>query len=79
VAKNAFILFPDLVCFLDVSAEEAAKRGGFGAERYENKDFQDKVRVNYDRIMQGDPTWKRVDTDAKSLDQVKKGKILVEY
>ena len=24
---------PDLVCFLDVSPEEAAKRGGFGNER----------------------------------------------
>ena len=26
----------DLVCFLDVSPEEAAKRGGFGNERYDD-------------------------------------------
>ncbi len=31
---------PDLVCFLDVSPEEARKRGGFGEERYENEEFQ---------------------------------------
>ena len=60
----------DLVCFLDVSSEEAAKRGGYGAERYENKEFQDKVRINYDCLMQGDPTWKTVNTDGLSLDQV---------
>ncbi len=31
---------PDLVCFLDVSPEEARKRGGFGQERYEKEAFQ---------------------------------------
>ena len=31
---------PDLVCFLDVSPEEAEKRGGYGKERYEQADFQ---------------------------------------
>jgi thymidylate kinase len=58
------------VCFLDVSSEEAAKRGGFGDERYERKEFQEKVRINYDRLMDGDPTWKRINTDGLTLDQV---------
>ena len=31
---------PDVVYFLDVSPEEAAKRGGFGEERYEKAEFQ---------------------------------------
>ena len=31
---------PDMVLFLDVSAEEAKKRGGYGDERYEKEDFQ---------------------------------------
>ena len=31
---------PDLVCFLDVSPEEARKRGGFGEEKYEESGFQ---------------------------------------
>ncbi|KAK5137705.1 hypothetical protein LTR08_007276 [Meristemomyces frigidus] len=35
---------PDVCLFLDLSAEEAAKRGGFGLERYEKKEMQDRVR-----------------------------------
>nr|POE72890.1 isoform 2 of thymidylate kinase [Quercus suber] len=36
---------PDLCLFLDIAAEEAAKRGGFGAERYEKQEMQDRVRA----------------------------------
>ncbi|EYE98501.1 bifunctional thymidylate/uridylate kinase [Aspergillus ruber CBS 135680] len=35
---------PDLCLFLRISPEEAAKRGGFGAERYENEPMQKRVR-----------------------------------
>lgn len=35
---------PDLCLFLRISPEEAAKRGGFGAERYENQPMQNRVR-----------------------------------
>ncbi|KAK4621772.1 Thymidylate kinase [Fulvia fulva] len=35
---------PDLCLFLDISAEDAAKRGGFGTERYEKQELQDRVR-----------------------------------
>lgn len=59
---------PDLVCFLDVSPEEAMKRGGFGQERYEKIDFQAKVRRNYDSLM--DERWEVIDTDDKTLDDV---------
>ena len=60
---------PDLVCFLDVSAEEAAKRGGFGDERYEKAEFQQKVRQNYNLMM--DPEyWTTIDTDGKHPDKV---------
>ena len=31
---------PDIVFFLDVSGEEAQRRGGYGEERYERKEFQ---------------------------------------
>lgn len=61
---------PDLVCFLDVSSDEASKRGGFGEERYEKRDFQEKVRQNYQELMQQDDTWKVVNTDGKTPDQV---------
>ncbi|KAJ5134481.1 hypothetical protein N7448_000499 [Penicillium atrosanguineum] len=35
---------PDICLFLSISAEEAAKRGGYGAERYENETMQTRVR-----------------------------------
>ncbi|CZT21392.1 related to thymidylate kinase [Ramularia collo-cygni] len=35
---------PDLCIFLDISAEGAANRGGFGTERYEKQEMQDRVR-----------------------------------
>lgn len=35
---------PDICLFLDVAPEEAAKRGGFGEEKYETKRMQDRVR-----------------------------------
>lgn len=35
---------PDLCLFLDISAEKAASRGGFGMERYEKQELQDRVR-----------------------------------
>ena len=38
---------PDVVVFLDLEPEEAEKRGGFGEERYEKKEFQGRVRELY--------------------------------
>ncbi|GAB7329090.1 hypothetical protein MBLNU13_g00924t1 [Cladosporium sp. NU13] len=35
---------PDLCIFLDVSPETAAQRGGYGGEKYEQTDFQARVR-----------------------------------
>lgn len=42
---------PDLCLFLNISAEEASKRGGFGTERYERQDLQDRVRELYREMM----------------------------
>jgi len=36
---------PDIVLFLDVSPEVAATRGGYGEERYEKREMQERVRV----------------------------------
>ncbi|KKK26245.1 thymidylate kinase [Aspergillus rambellii] len=41
---------PDLCLFLRISPEEAAKRGGFGAERYENEAMQTRVRELFQTI-----------------------------
>ncbi|KAF2220681.1 thymidylate kinase [Elsinoe ampelina] len=35
---------PDICVFLEITPEEAAKRGGWGEERYEKKELQDRVR-----------------------------------
>jgi dTMP kinase len=35
---------PDLVYFLDISSTDAAKRGGYGEERYETEAMQSRVR-----------------------------------
>ena len=38
---------PDLVFFLNLSVCDAEKRGGYGKERYENKEFQEQVHKNF--------------------------------
>ncbi|KAF2436980.1 thymidylate kinase [Tothia fuscella] len=41
---------PDICLFLDISPEEAAKRGGFGTEKYEVKKIQDRVRELFNEL-----------------------------
>ncbi|KAJ5512177.1 hypothetical protein N7463_001729 [Penicillium fimorum] len=43
---------PDICLFLSISPEEAAKRGGFGAERYENEAMQTRVRELFRTIFE---------------------------
>lgn len=43
---------PDACLFLDISPEEAAKRGGFGEEKYEKKEMQDRVRELFNGLME---------------------------
>ena len=37
---------PDVVLFMKLSPEAAALRGGYGEERYEKTEFQNKVRYS---------------------------------
>jgi dTMP kinase len=39
-----------MVLFLDLSSAEAAKRGGYGEERYETQQMQAKVRALFDEL-----------------------------
>lgn len=41
---------PDVCLFLDISAEDAAKRGDFGNERYERQEMQDRVRALFEEM-----------------------------
>jgi len=55
---------PDVAIYLDVSAETASARGGFGEERYEKEEFQMKVREQFDYLRHEDPAmWEIVDAD----------------
>lgn len=50
---------PDLILFLQLSMSEAAKRGGFGNERYENSSFQEKVLQHFYNLMKDETlNWK---------------------
>lgn len=42
---------PGLLLFLSISSEEAAKRGGYGEERYETDAMQNKVRHLFERLL----------------------------
>ncbi|XP_053163753.1 thymidylate kinase [Hemicordylus capensis] len=61
---------PDLILFLQLSTPEAAKRGDFGNERYENGSFQEKVLQCYHHLIK-DKTlnWKVIDA-SKSIDDL---------
>ncbi|XP_024420047.1 thymidylate kinase [Desmodus rotundus] len=63
---------PDLVMFLQLQLEEAVKRGEFGCERYENRDFQERVLQRFHQLM-GDRTlnWKMVNA-SRSIEDVHK-------
>jgi len=41
---------PDLILFLDITPEKAKERGGYGEERYEKEDMQNRVRKISHRI-----------------------------
>mmetsp|Transcript_7343 Transcript_7343/g.21347 ORF Transcript_7343/g.21347 Transcript_7343/m.21347 type:complete len:228 (+) Transcript_7343:1037-1720(+) len=41
---------PDAVIFLDLSQEEAEQRGGYGGERYEKKEMQQRVRQRFSEL-----------------------------
>ena len=45
---------PDVVIFLDLSQEEAEKRGGYGGERYEKRDLQKRVRNRFSELQSMD-------------------------
>ncbi|KAF2685347.1 thymidylate kinase [Lentithecium fluviatile CBS 122367] len=43
---------PDVCLFLEISTKEAAKRGGYGEEKYEKKEIQDRVRELFGVLME---------------------------
>ena len=60
---------PDVCLFLSISPEEAAKRGGFGAERYENEAMQTRVRELFRTIFEKQQDVAIIDA-GKSIEEV---------
>lgn len=55
---------PDVVLFLDLSEEEAKRRGGWGDEKYEKAEMQRNVRSLFTGLKNGtDEGWKEGDSD----------------
>ncbi|KAI3407128.2 CDC8 [Candida oxycetoniae] len=63
---------PDLTLFLTLSMEEISKRKGWGEERYELQQFQNKVKQCFLKVLNNteDPSIEIVDVGANSIDQV---------
>lgn len=62
---------PDLTLFLHISPEDAARRGGFGSERYETTKMQSRVRELFGELFAklGDGTAHAIDA-GRSIDEV---------
>ena len=52
---------PDLVLYLDLTVEDAMKRGSFGEERYEREDMQRRVHEIFTTQFAIRPKWRSVD------------------
>ena len=59
--SDSGLIKPDAVIYMVLSDEAMSQRQGFGDEVYESLDFQSKVKVNYDKLM--DDSWIVVNTD----------------
>jgi dTMP kinase len=74
-APDAGLPMPDVLLFMDLPADKAAARGGFGEERYEKPAFQAAVRGAFDELKArmavagGAAWWCTVDA-AGSIDEV---------
>jgi dTMP kinase len=66
-APDAGLPAPDAVFFLNLSAEAAAARGGFGGERYERPAFQEAVLREFEGLR--GPEWQVVDA-ARSVEEI---------
>ncbi|XP_057982728.1 thymidylate kinase isoform X2 [Malania oleifera] len=74
-APEMGLLAPDLVVYLDISPEKAAERGGYGGERYEQLEFQQKVAQHYQILRDG--SWKIIDASLPMEDVEKQLKEVV--
>ncbi|XP_022152083.1 thymidylate kinase-like isoform X3 [Momordica charantia] len=68
-APEVGLLASDSVLYLDISPENAAERGGYGRERYEQLEFQRKVYQYYQVLH--DSSWKIIDA-CQTMEDIEK-------
>jgi len=69
-SPDAGLPAPDLVVFLDIAPEAAALRGGYGEERYEKREMQERVRGKFKRVAESVEGWVELDA-GRGLEEVK--------
>lgn len=68
---------PDLVIYLELPAEAQVGRSGYGEERFETTEFQERARRQYQHVMnKSQEIWLKIDVENKSPDQIL-GEIIV--
>lgn len=62
---------PDLVIYLELPKEFQYLRPGFGEERFETREFQEQIRLQYEQVIKSSrENWLRIDVAHKSPDEV---------
>lgn len=56
---------PDLVILLKISEKSQRARSNWGSERYENSEFQKRVALNYEKLIE--ETWSSIDANQEKL------------
>lgn len=60
---------PDLVVFLDVDEATAVQRGGYGDERYETREMQQKVRNQFEKLREPQWAWISANGSIESVEE----------
>lgn len=60
---------PDLVVFLDVDEATAVQRGGYGDERYETREMQQKVRSQFEKLREPQWAWISANGSIESVEE----------
>jgi len=66
---------PDLIIYLNLPITEASQRGGYGNERYEKAEFQEKVKRQFELLVEKD--WSIIDATKSQTDITKEVQNLV--
>ena len=61
---------PDLVLFVNTTAAEITSRSGFGDERYEREEFQEKVYEAFQKLRDLESRWHDIEGAGKDIEEI---------